>query len=92
MKYLICYDISNHKRRAKVSKYLCNKGDRTQKSFFSCIITNTDISGVKNALKALIDPKKDKVAVYPICDKCLESGHYVGCSVESISENDFVVL
>lgn len=92
MKYLICYDITDHKRRAKLSKYLYGKGDRVQKSFFSCIITNTDISMVRKTLETIIDKKKDKVAVYPICEKCLKAGFYIGCSVESIFEEGFVVL
>ena len=92
MKYLICYDITSSKRRAKLSKYLCGKGDRVQKSFFSCIITNTDISEVKMKLETIIDKKKDKIAIYPICDKCLNAGFYIGCSFESIFEDGFVVL
>lgn len=92
MKYLICYDSADSKRRAKLSKYLWRKGDRIQKSFFSCIIDSADIESIKKDLEEIIDKRKDKVAVYPICEKCLREGFYIGCSVDSLYEEGFLVL
>lgn len=59
--YLVCYDISDHRRLAKVAKAMKGFGDRVQFSVFECQMTKTDLVRCRAALSLLIDHRKDQV-------------------------------
>lgn len=71
MKYLFCYDITSPKRLVKMIKLMESHGIRIQKSFFCCDARKPEIEDLIFSIKSIIDNKKDKVTVYPICEKCL---------------------
>ena len=92
MKYIICYDITNPKRLVKVAKTLEKKGYRIQKSFFSLLVDSTLMREIQKNLIGLIDKNEDKVAVYAICDRCIESGVYIGTTAEDFFEKEYFIL
>ncbi|WP_297444496.1 CRISPR-associated endonuclease Cas2 [Desulfurobacterium sp.] len=66
MKYVVVYDISDTKRRNKVSKLLSSYGMRVQ---FSCFEIEASLSGVKRIEKEIseiIDHDTDRVFIFPI--------------------------
>lgn len=91
MKKIFCYDISNPRRLSKIAKELNKFGYRIQKSFFSCSLENND-GQLLARIEKLIDEKSDKVAIYTICDKCLNNGYYIGCEASDFSEKDYFIL
>jgi CRISPR-associated protein Cas2 len=59
--YLVCYDISDDKRLARVAKTMRGFGDRIQLSIFECQLTPTDLVRCRHALGEIIHHKEDQV-------------------------------
>mgnify|MGYP001597865560 FL=1 len=59
--YLVCYDIRDDKRLARVAKTMRGFGDRIQYSIFECQFNDVDLVRCKFALSAVINQKHDQV-------------------------------
>ncbi len=59
--YLVCYDICDDRRLAKVLKTVRGFGDRLQYSVFECRLTPADLSRCRHRLAEIIDHKVDQV-------------------------------
>ena len=59
--YLVCYDICDDRRLAKVHKTLRGFGDHLQYSIFECQLTVADLSRCRHRLGDIIDHKVDQV-------------------------------
>jgi CRISPR-associated protein Cas2 len=68
-KYIICYDVSNYKKRVKLAKLLLKYGIRTQKSFFEGYIEENLIENIAKESIAIIDENTDKVYFIPVDNK-----------------------
>ncbi len=93
MKYLVFYDISDGRRLHETAKLLGGKGYRIQRSFFSCTITDASaLEELKRRIMNIINEKEDKVAIYPVCDKCIGSGYYIGSTPLDFFDKDYFIL
>ena len=64
---LICYDIANPKRLAKIAKSLEKVSIRIQKSIFYYMdATSEDIKGIVNIIEEIIDKENDDVRIYKV--------------------------
>lgn len=70
MIYMICYDITDSKRRQKVAKTLMNYGIRAQKSFFQCEISQNMLENIKTEILSTINIHEDYFYIYPLCSLC----------------------
>ena len=72
MKYLITYDISNDKRRTKVSDLLEGYGYRVNLSVYECELTQNRLDRLiaEIEIKKLLDYKYDSLRFYHICKNC----------------------
>ena len=59
--YLVCYDICNPLRLAKVGKTMRGFGDRVQYSIFECRFTKTDLIRCQQRLSKIINTREDQV-------------------------------
>jgi CRISPR-associated protein Cas2 len=59
--YLVCYDIANDKRLARVAKAMRGFGDRIQYSVFECQFTKTDLVRCRASLSEIIHHREDQV-------------------------------
>lgn len=59
--YLVCYDISDDRRLARVAKAMRGFGDRIQYSVFECQFTEADLVRCRTTLGSLIHHKEDQV-------------------------------
>lgn len=59
--YLVCYDIRDDRRLARVHKITRGFGDRIQYSIFECQLRDVDLVRCRAALGNVIDHKKDQV-------------------------------
>jgi CRISPR-associated protein Cas2 len=59
--YLVCYDISNDFRRARVLKTMKGFGDHLQYSVFECQLNATDVARCRHALGKVIHHRDDQV-------------------------------
>ena len=72
MNYLISYDISNDKRRKKLSDLLDKYGQRVNYSVYECVLTQTKLNKLlyEIELQKLIYNKYDSLRFYHICKNC----------------------
>lgn len=59
--YLVCYDICDDRRLAKVHKIVRGFGDRIQYSVFECQLTAADLNRCRHRLGEIIDHRHDQV-------------------------------
>jgi len=77
MLYVICFDISSHKVRRKVTKLLEGYGHRVQYSMFECWITAKQLTVLKKEIKWLV-ASGDKVNYFHLCGKDISGRIAIG--------------
>ena len=70
MHFVIAYDIESSCRRNRVMNALKNAGLRVQYSVFECHCTFEDAVVLMNNLRTLIDARRDRIHMYPLCEAC----------------------
>ncbi len=68
--YLVVYDIADTRRMQKVASELLNYGVRVQKSVFEVRLHAESLRYLKNNLQACIDPEKDGIKIFRLCEAC----------------------
>ncbi len=71
--FMICFDISDERRLAKVSDTMENYGCRVQRSVFECFLDDLQLANLKDKIKRLIDPEKDQVRYYILCPRDMKN-------------------
>lgn len=59
--YLVCYDICDPRRLARVGKTMRGYGDRVQYSIFECRFTRMDLIRCQERLSRIINAREDQV-------------------------------
>jgi len=67
--YVICFDIRDETRLAKVSNTLENFGYRVQRSVFECYLDSQEITDLKHRLCRIADLSEDQIRYYQLCPK-----------------------
>jgi len=70
MRYLICYDVTENKARARLVRVLEGQAYRVQKSVFEGFFSAEEIDKLKSHCRKLIDEKTDTLRFYPLCERC----------------------
>ena len=72
MNFLITYNVSNDKRRTKLSIHLDKYGTRVNYSVYECELNQTKLDKLlyEIELKKLINKKYDSLRFYHICKNC----------------------
>jgi CRISPR-associated protein Cas2 len=78
MHFVVAYDIVKDRRREKVMNTLKNFGLRVQYSVFECELTMGKLDELRERLRTLIDPRRDRVHIYPLCDACFFRSESLG--------------
>ncbi|WP_293445089.1 CRISPR-associated endonuclease Cas2 [Persephonella sp.] len=86
MRFIVCYDIADDKKRLKVSKLLKAHGIRTQKSLFEVECDEKTILSVLEEVEQVIDPI-DKFFIYPVDNKNIKKIIRLGVAQYSGVEN-----
>lgn len=80
-RYVICYDITDDKRRRKIFELLKDHGQRVQYSIFECELDEKTFLKLKHKLKCIMD-SDDSIIIYPLCENCINKvvamGFYIG--------------
>jgi CRISPR-associated protein Cas2 len=64
--YLICYDIRDPRRLARVASYLCRVGHRVQYSVFAAELSHAALEDTLADLIELIETRDDDVRAYSV--------------------------
>jgi CRISPR-associated protein Cas2 len=78
MHFVIAYDVEKDRRRNKVMSALKDYGLRVQYSVFECELDLRKMAELKSRLEALIDRRKDRVHIYPMCEACFFRSESLG--------------
>jgi CRISPR-associated protein Cas2 len=78
MLYVIAYDITSDARRQKVLNLLRSFGVSTQLSIVECELDTVQLAQLRKRLRALLNPRRDRVSIYPLCARCSQSLERVG--------------
>jgi CRISPR-associated protein Cas2 len=70
MHYLICYDITDDKRRNYMARFLLDYGQRVQYSVFECRLTEKSLDIILQGVVNYIKPEEDSVRIYRLCAEC----------------------
>jgi len=73
MKYVVTYDISNDKRRTKLSDLLGSYGERVNYSVFEIELSEAKRETLLHEieLRKLINKKYDSLRFYHLCENCI---------------------
>jgi CRISPR-associated protein Cas2 len=67
---LVCYDISEDKRRTKIHKILKSYGEWKQYSVFHCDVTDTQYARMRQRLNRVIKSEEDSIMFHYLCACC----------------------
>lgn len=70
MQYVVCYDISDDRRRSRVATLLLDFGARVQESVFLAHLDDDLLERMRNRLTEVVDPDWDKLHVFELCGNC----------------------
>jgi CRISPR-associated protein Cas2 len=80
---VIVYDIVKNKNRKIVSDLLEGYGTRVNKSVFECRFKNEkERSALIAELKKEINPKRDSIRIYTVCQNCIAASEELGNNPE----------
>lgn len=89
--FVVCYDISNDRRRLRLFKTLKRYGMAVQESVFECHLTAELFIRLRADVEKVIKPQEDQVRYYNLCQKCSESIQATAAS-RSTSDPDAIVV
>ena len=70
MYVVICYDVEDDRRRAKLHKHLESYGVPVQKSVFECDLDQGRLARLLEGAVRLINRRTDSLRCYPLCASC----------------------
>lgn len=76
---VICYDITDDRRREDVAALLSGYGPRVQLSVFECDVADADQArDLRAALRERIDPLVDQIRIYPTTQTTFHERYIIG--------------
>jgi len=70
MYFVVCYDISNNRRRHRLEKALLKFGQRVQESVFETDLNEKEYIEMQEAVARVINMEEDNVRFYRQCKSC----------------------
>jgi CRISPR-associated protein Cas2 len=91
-RYVICYDVTDPKRRTRLSKCLDGYGDRVQFSVFEAVLDKLLFASLQQDAEEIIDPLMDRVSIFPLCAGCAKRAVRLGKPTEVPGEEIVFVV
>ncbi|MBF0145673.1 MAG: CRISPR-associated endonuclease Cas2 [Magnetococcales bacterium] len=82
VRYVICYDVTENKRRRKLSECLDNFGDRVQESVFEAVLEDALYQEMVAEVTKRIKMDEDQHHIHPLCEKCAAKSQRLGVRSE----------
>ncbi len=92
LRYLVCYDVTDTPRRNRIARCLDDYGGRVQYSVFEAVLDRPLFDKMVVELKNLIDPRRDRVFIYPICAACCRKAVFLGQSAIEVRPGEEIVF
>ena len=78
MHLIVCYDIPDDKRRARLRKVLMRFGNPVQYSVFECDLNQRQKEKMVRIVRSIISKGEDNIRCYLICGNCVRSAEVFG--------------
>jgi CRISPR-associated protein Cas2 len=78
--YVLAYDMSNDRRRAKIAKLMEAVGERVQGSVFEAYLTPAELEKLLKRVGKVLDQKQDSLRIYYLCEACRRKPRMIGKS------------
>jgi CRISPR-associated protein Cas2 len=78
LRYVIAYDISDNKRRARLVRRLESLGERVQRSVFEADLPAGELERLLARMERIIDPVVDGIRIYRLCGECAATVRILG--------------
>ena len=89
MRTVICFDISDDRKRYRVVKVLRASAERVQKAVFEARFLNqAAFLRMRSRLERIIDPATDSLRYYRLCETCLGRIEHYGAGPGSLERED----
>jgi CRISPR-associated protein Cas2 len=72
--YIVCYDISSDRLRARMASVLLDAGVRIQESVYECLLSEERFAHLMTLMQAMPLAATDRVRTYRLCRRCQASG------------------
>ena len=90
MKYLICYDIVDDRKRTKLAEFLLDYGDRVQYSVFEFDVSEKILDILVEGVVKYVSEDEDNLRIYRLCAEC--AGLVKEFGIQRIKEKPSVVV
>ena len=92
MYVVVCYDISDNRRRTRLHELLLGYGNPVQKSVFECQLTQRQLQRLRARAKGYARKQGESIRYYLMCGRCQERTQLDGTPLlEAAMPKDFVV-
>ncbi len=81
MQVVVCYDIVEDKRRARIVKHLKGYLEHVQKSVFEGDLDDARLHWMKMGIQGRINMETDTVRIYRLCARCTPLTEIIGLGV-----------
>lgn len=88
---LICYDIADHRRRARVARLLEAHATRVQESVFEAHLSQGQLERLLKKTRARMRPEEDTLRAYRLCGECANRIEVLGVG-ERTEKPDLVIV
>ena len=78
MYFVVCYDIVENRRRARVARQMVGYLTRVQKSVFEGPLDEDRLEPLRRMLLEEIDPVTDTVRIFHLCGRCIPATEVIG--------------
>lgn len=69
-RYVLCFDVPDNRRRAKLVKCLRNYGARVQRSVFEAVLDHKKFTEMETGVMKIVNPGEDSFFAYHLCANC----------------------
>lgn len=91
MQFLICYDVSDDRRRAHIATALLDYGQRIQESVFLADLDTELYNRMKSRIERLFNPLDDCVHIFTLCAACSQKVVQFGRATLPIDSDFYIV-
>jgi CRISPR-associated protein Cas2 len=89
---VISYDVTDDRRRERLSRFLRGYAERVQKSVFEGVVPERVVERLRGGITKTIDHGGDSVRLYTLCRRCREATEVIGTGVYIAHDEDADVL
>lgn len=91
MLVLVVYDISDDKRRLKLSNFLEGRGRRVQYSVFECFLELEEMQQLHSQVRCIVKPEEDNVRFYWITREAVSKVLAIGSHPPEEPPNAYII-